>query len=961
VIAAVVVGLSGFVFLDREYRARAVQLAVARDLMRRQAWGEALARLEALGSRRLAWGWADGEVDYRIGLCRWRLGRREDAVAAWRRVAAGSPYAAEAAVMLAEDQLIQGQLAAAEDRLLALLRPGEPGPKPVMMLLVRLARVEARYDEARAWMRAAFDRADEPIALLRQLWLLDRGVVPILGVRANLDQWLARSPEDDRVWLGLARVATLEGRFDEAEAWLGRCARRRPDDRAVDRARRDWARAAGRAEALEAVLAGPLGAQLEPAQRLDDRAWLAQQAGRPEEERRALECWLEREPHDPFVLERLGTLAAQAGDVAHAAELRNRKRRVDEALRQYGRRIQAPDRFDGLADRLAMTRLAVDAGRTFDARAWCALARRLEPSNPDAAAILAGLDRAAVAPGCDGDRGGDPTRHPRPPARPVDGAAATGRARVEFRDEAHAAGLRFRYDPGETPLRQIPEVMGGGVGLLDYDGDGWLDVYCIQGGPFPPDPSRPPGGDRLFRNRRDGTFEDVTDSAGLSALPLGYGHGGAVGDYDNDGRPDLFLTRWRRYVLYRNRGDGTFEDATDRAGLGGDRDWPTSAAFADLDGDGDLDLYVCHYLRWDPAQPKICRDPETGAYSSCSPLQFAALPDHVFRNEGGRFADVTAAAGIVDAGGRGLGVVAADLDGDGRIDLFVTNDQTANFLFRNLGGFRFEEVGHIAGVAGNASGGYQAGMGVACGDVDGDGRPDLAVTNFYGESTTLYRNLGSGLFADSTAASGLAIPSRHLLGFGAAFLDVDDDGRLDLLTANGHLDRLPGTPYAMPMQLLLGDGGRLRDVTATAGPALTVPRIARGLAVGDLDNDGRLDALVVDHAGPLGYLHNRATGGGHFVVLRLEGTGSARDAVGARVRVTAGGRTQVAWRIGGGSYQSASDGRLHFGLGTAARIESIEVQWPAGRLQRFVDLVADRGYGLREGRAEPSPLPGFGR
>ncbi len=279
--------------------------------------------------------------------------------------------------------------------------------------------------------------------------------------------------------------------------------------------------------------------------------------------------------------------------------------------------------------------------------------------------------------------------------------------------------------------------MGGGVGLIDYDGDGWLDVYAVQGGRLPDEPEPPasPQRDRLFRNRGDGTFEDVTAASGLSAMPGGYGHGVTVGDIDNDGHADLFVTRWRSYALYRNRGDGTFEDATGSWGLGGSRDWPTSSALADLDGDGDLDLYVCHYSTWNPQSPPCAHATKPGAYSYCGPLSFAAMPDHVFRNEGGRFVDVSEQSGVraADREGRGLGVLAAHLDDDDRIDLFVANDRTANFLFRNRGDLRFEETGAESGVASNAEGNYLAGMGVACGDLDGDGLLDLAVTNFYGE------------------------------------------------------------------------------------------------------------------------------------------------------------------------------------------------------------------------------------
>ncbi|HEY2158855.1 MAG TPA: CRTAC1 family protein, partial [Isosphaeraceae bacterium] len=420
--------------------------------------------------------------------------------------------------------------------------------------------------------------------------------------------------------------------------------------------------------------------------------------------------------------------------------------------------------------------------------------------------------------------------------------------------------------------------------------------------------------------------------------------------------PDLFITRWRSYALLHNEGDGTFEDVTARAGLGGDRDWPTSAAFADLDGDGDLDLYVCHYLKWDAEHPQPCPTRRGEGLRYCDPRHFEALPDHLFRNDGGTFVDVTASAGLADRDGRGLGVVAADLDDDGRVDLFVANDGTANFLLRNLGGMRFEEVGHASGVAGNASGGYQAGMGIACGDLDGDGRPDLLVTNFYGESTTYFRNLGGGVFADSTDVVGLAGPTRGLLGFGIALFDANDDGRLDLATANGHVnDDRPEFPWMMPCQLLVnGPDGRLADVSREAGPPWSVSRLGRGLASGDLDGDGRVDLVVVPQRSPLAYFHNESKGG-HSVTLRLEGTKSNRDAVGAVITATIGKRTLRAWRTGGGSYQSASDGRIHLGLGDSNRVDSVEVRWPSGRVDTYSAIDAGRAYRLREGDTKAIP------
>ena len=323
--------------------------------------------------------------------------------------------------------------------------------------------------------------------------------------------------------------------------------------------------------------------------------------------------------------------------------------------------------------------------------------------------------------------------------------------------------------------------------------------------------------------------------------------------------------------------------------------------------------------------------------------------------------DVTAPAGIDDTDGRGLGVVAADLDDDGRIDVFVANDTTANFFWHNLGNFRFQEDGHASGLAAGADGSYKAGMGIACGDLDGDGRLDLAVTNFYGEATTVYHNLGGGLFADHTGAAGLEACSRPLLGFGIACLDFNNDGHLDMATANGHIDDFrPIFPYAMPAQLLAGGGGGcLTDVSERAGRPWSILRHGRGLAVGDLDNDGRVDLLLLGQNEPLAYFHNQ-TEGGHFVTIKLIGVTSNHDAVGARLTVIGDdGTPHMAYRFGGGSYQSAGDSRLHIGLGRASRVRSMEVAWPSGRVERFGPSSADTGYLLHEGRGFPGPLPGF--
>jgi hypothetical protein len=777
-------------------------------------------------------------------------------------------------------------------------------------------------------------------------------------LREALERAGRQAPEDDRVWLGKARLAIEAGLWNEAADCLGRC-RGACADAPVWRAVLDWSRGTGRPEeALEAARnLGP--EQLDAADRLGLWAWSEEQRGDRRGESAALEQWLKVEPTATRALERLAELEHRAGRRDRAGELRRRKAKIERALAGYRLRLWRDEPIGAATERSALAQLAEAAGHRYEALALYVWAKKADPGDSSARSGLARIDRADARSQVAVSTVEALRPEPAPPyRRQRAGPGRKPRDGLAFVDLAQAVGLQFVYDNAETPIHQLPEPFGGGLALLDYDGDGWLDVYCVQGGPFtlPSDLGSPSAssGDRLFHNRGDGTFEDTTDRSGIARFPRGHGHGVTVGDVDGDGRPDLFVTRWRSYALYRNRGDGAFEDASDSWGLGGCRDWPTSAALADLD------LYVCHYAAWDLDNPRICRDSNTQAYHNCNPLDAEALPDHLFRDDGHRFVDVTLQAGIVDRDGRGLGVVAADLDDDGRVDLFVANDSSANFLFRNAGGMRFEEVGHEAGVAGNASGTYQAGMGVAAGDLDGDGHIDLAVTNFYGESTTFYRNLGDGAFCDATSGMGLAVATRRLLGFGVAFFDADNDGRLDMASANAHVNDLrPNYPYRMPAQLLLGDtDGRLNDVSDRAGAAWTVPRMGRGLAVGDLDNDGREDVLILSHNQPLAYLNNRSRAG-RFLTLRLEGSPSNRDAIGAKVTVIAAGRRYVAQRTGGGSFQSASDPRLHFGLESADRVESIEIVWPSGRVGRYRDLPTDTGYLLREGADHPSPLKGF--
>ncbi|QDV37651.1 FG-GAP-like repeat-containing protein [Tautonia plasticadhaerens] len=933
-------------------------LARARAEFGAQRFATARKRLVRLAERRPG----DGEVELLRGECERRLGHPDAALAAWGRVPDGTEQAAPAALASGRMALGLGRLRLAEARLLRASRAGGDVADEAWRLLDVLYWLTGRRDEQRAVLRARAEREADPSKTLRELWSIDRDPYPVVGITAALAKARRSTPGDDLVWLASADLAIRTGRFDEAGAWLDRCERARPDDPAVWRARLEWAKGVGRPEEVRRAAAHLPAPALPRATMLATRVWLAARDGDRQAERSALEALLALEPANDAALERLADLAAQAGEPGKVAELRRRKAAMDAVVDRYRRLIQLPEKAPHAAE---LARTAEEIGRWFDARTWWALAARRDASavGEARAAItrLAARNEAVrptggrtladlLGPGLTGGRPTDSGPHD--PVIPT------------FVDEAAARGLVYRFDHGPSEEHQLPETMSGGVAVLDFDGDGWLDIYALQGGPFPPRESPPPFGDRLFRNRGDGRFLDVTAASGLAALPGGYGHGVAVGDFDNDGRPDLFVTRWRSYALYRNLGGGRFEDATARAGLGGDRDWPTSAAWADFDDDGDLDLYVCHYLKWDAENPTLCEYPERSkpGYMHCDPLAFPALPDHLFRNEGGRFIDVSAEAGLVDRDGRGLGVVADDLDDDGKVDLFVANDLSANLFYRNLGGFRFTEQAMEAGLAASGQGGYLAGMGTARGDFDGDGRLDLAVTNFHNEATTLYHDHGGGLFSDRSADAGLAVATRQFLGFGVAALDANNDGRLDLVQANGHVsDFSPAFPYEMTAQLLLGDAtGRFRDASRRAGPPWQVPRLGRGLAVGDMDNDGRMDVLVVGQGAPLALLVNQPTpAAGRFLTLALEGVASNRDGVGARVTVSAGGRDRVAARFGGGSYLSASDPRLHFGLGAERRVDRVEVRWPSGRRDTYEGLTAGTGYRLREGDPTPEPLAGF--
>ena len=897
------------------------ELAEAVRLIESRSYGHArqiLLPLVAAGDR--------SEPAYRLGECELALGRSNAAIEVWQQIPHGTPRCGAARLAAGREAMRRGRLSEAV-RLYeeSLAEPGEHRDEAERRLFNAL-RFEGCPWSVRALVRRRLAAGADPIATIRRGWEVEVEPPPIAAVRDYLVQAERDAPSDPAVQLGLAAVDGFAGRFHHALLRLDTWLAAHPDDSRAWRMRLELAHRAGESEEARRSLTHVAADDLDPDDRLELAAAFAAARGDRARERKQLEAIAKGGRGRRRALERLAELAVLDGDANRAAKLRTEASGLDGKLLRYGRLLGTSDTRKSAAELAA---LADALGRRDEAEAWVRLAgRRTEDPKPIEAPSLAEL-------------------RSEPPFRAL---VEQGAEPLTFEDRAAAAGLDFVHQNGASFARQLPETMSGGVALLDYDCDGRLDVYCVQGGTFPPAPDAPLG-DRLFRNKGDGTFEDATERSGLSKLAGGYGHGVAVGDVDNDGDPDFFVTRWRRYALYRNRGDGTFEDATEAFGLGGDRGWPTSAAFADLDGDGDLDLYVCHYLEWNPGNPRLCRDESTGRNHYCNPADFPALSDRLFRNEDGRFSDVTKSAGIVDRDGRGLGVLAADLDDDGRVDLFVANDMSPAYLWRNMGDMRFEEVGQAAGLAVNADGQAMAGIGVACGDVDGDGRLDVVQTNFFGEATRLYRNLGGGLFTDVTTASGLEVSSRDRLGFGVALVDLDDDGFLDLATANGHVnDGTPRFPHAMRAQVFRGlERGRFRDVTDSSGASLSVERLGRGLASGDIDGDGRVDLLLLGQNEPLAYLRNESRRDGRFLSLRLEGRVSNRDGVGARVIVSGAFERKVLQRVGGGSYQSAPGPWLHVGLGKSTEPVQVEIRWPSGRVDRFDRLHVDSDYRIVEG------------
>jgi enediyne biosynthesis protein E4 len=533
----------------------------------------------------------------------------------------------------------------------------------------------------------------------------------------------------------------------------------------------------------------------------------------------------------------------------------------------------------------------------------------------------------------------------------------------KFTDITASSGVRFQHIASHTSRKYLPETMGSGVALFDYDNDGRLDIFLVNGAPLEdptpkgaiPQKTGPKYWNRLFHQKSDGTFEDMTEKAGLQGA--GYGMGVAVGDYDNDGYEDLYVTAYGGNRLYHNNGNGTFSDVTAQAGVGGGG-WSTSAAWVDLDNDGLLDLVVLRYLQWD-FDDIWCGDHKEGFRAYCHPDTFKAAVPLVYHNDGnGHFTEVAQKIGL-GAPGKGLGIALADYDRDGHIDLFVANDSMPEFLFHNKGDGTFEERGLLAQVAVDEDGRTYAGMGVDFADFNNDGLPDLVVDDLANQMYAVYQNAGDGTFNYTTKTSGMGRITMLHSGWGLRLIDYDNDGWKDLLVAQGHdLDTIeqtnPQLRYREPMLLVRNTGHGFVDVSAASGSVFHQAWVGRGLATGDIDNDGRIDAVVSTNDGPAYVIHNETKTENHWLVLKLVGHRSNRDAIGAVVKLVTPQATQYATVTTASSYLSSSDKRVHFGLGRAVTAQTLEILWPSGIRQVLKEVRAGQILQVDEPSA-PAP------
>jgi hypothetical protein len=519
---------------------------------------------------------------------------------------------------------------------------------------------------------------------------------------------------------------------------------------------------------------------------------------------------------------------------------------------------------------------------------------------------------------------------------------------------ADKSGIRWVHTAGKSAARFLPETTGPGCAFFDYDNDGWMDIYLVNSGKCDFYDPNPPLRNALYHNNRDGTFTDVTEKARVPGG--GYGQGVAVGDYDGDGFPDLYVTQYGRSILYHNNGDGTFSDVTEKAGVAAPG-WSSSAVWFDYDNDGKLDLFVCQFVEFSKTINKSCGTGEEGQHGYCIPRLYKPMPSWLFRNNGdGTFTDVSKSSGISDSLGKAWGVVATDLNNDGLMDLFVSNDTAPNFVFMNRGKGRFEEAGNFAGVAYSGDGRARSGMGLDSADFNQDGWMDLFVANIDLERFAIYQNNHDETFDDQAAPTGIGMATRLMSGWGLKFFDYDNDGFLDLFLANGNPDDLIESIHSLvkfqePLMLFHSTGKGFVNVSAQSGPVFAKPLSARGMAIGDFDNDGATDVLVANNDGAPVLLRNQAGSQNHWLGIKLVGTKSNPDAIGTRITYQAQDLKQQRMKVGGGSFLSSHDPRVVLGIGSRPKIDWVEIKWPlpSGKIERFTGLPIDRYITIVEG------------
>jgi len=789
---------------------------------------------------------------------------------------------------------------------------------------------------------------------------------------AELARFRTADPDDPAPLIGLARIALRKKQYAkaidllrrviaqapyvEAHALLGRVLLERPNDDDLVRWQADL----------------PAEAELHPDVWAVRGSW-AMRRGQKEVAARSFWEALRRDPNHHSATLQLSQVLHALGDSPSAEALGRRA----AALAEFSSTLESlNERPNDQVQLLHAARQSELLGRFWEAWGWNQIALSVAPEAAWPRQALARIEPllddslpptfAAVDPGVQLDLSNYPLPeiHSRVPETAAAPWAPSGAA-PRFEDVAGRAGIDFAYfcgREGTSPRMRMFQAFGGGIAVIDYDLDGWPDLYFTQGCRWPPRPGQTEFLDCLDRNLGSGRFEQVTLPARLGDER--FSGGATVGDFNNDGFPDLYVANIGANRLYVNHGDGTFDDVTEAAGIR-DGSWTTSCALADFSGDGLPDLYDVNYVQAPDVFERICST--NGVPGTCRPSAFEPAPDRLYVNQGdGRFLDATETAGVRVAGGNGLGIVAADFDATGRLSIFVANDQDANFYFLNrtpAGGKKpaFEERGLLSGLAYDGEGRTLASMGVAAGDVNGDGKIDLLVTNFQEESSTLYVQLDGESFTDATGPAGLREPSFAMLGFGTQFIDAELDGLPDLVVANGHVHEFssPGVSNAMRPQYFRNLGrGRFEELTSDSlGAYFQQKCFGRSLARLDFNRDGREDFAVSSLEAPIALVTNRTPGAGHFLAVQLRGVRSGRDAIGAVVHVEIGRRRQTQWLNAGDGYQASNQRQLVFGLGEARRVDKLEIAWPSGIHQQFRDLDVDQELILVEGSAEVTVVP----